>query len=136
MAVSADGNKVLIRTDNNASYIWNVLGGTTALTSMPAGFEAFAMSADGTTVLGPTPNGVALWVNGTVTTLSAKLASLGADSGPLALNTPTGLSANGKTIIGYGFNSATQVNNQGSDRRHPMIGEIRAHKSRLAAYLE
>ncbi len=109
VAVSSDGNKVLIRANDNVSYIWNVLlgTGTTALTSLPAGFGAVAMSADGTTVAAPTANGVSLWVNGTVTTLSAKLASLGADAGNVVLGTPTGLSSNGKTVIGYGFSSVT-----------------------------
>jgi uncharacterized membrane protein len=116
VGVSADGTKVLIRTGNLGSFLWNVSLGNTTSALTPVGgtdFVAYALSADGTTALGTGNSGsIQLVTAGTVSVLTTVLQNLNVNLGTYVPAIPGSLSTNGKTVVGFGFDSVTG-NNQG-----------------------
>ncbi len=114
-AVSADGAAIVgvSRSDlGNEAFRWTSGEGMVGLGSFPGGnffSSAFGVSADGATIVGQSTGGGAfVWdsVNG-MQPLEQLLASLGVDlTGWVDLVQATGISADGKTIVGLGFSGA------------------------------
>jgi len=116
-AVSADGAAIVgvSRSDlGNEAFRWTSGEGMVGLGSLPGGnfSSAFGVSADGATILGQSAGGGAfVWdsVNG-MRPLDQLLISLGVDlTGWVDLVQATGISADGKTIVGLGFSGAGRL---------------------------
>lgn len=113
-AVSADGSVIVgygYSAQGQQAFIYTAENG---MTSIGAGY-ANAVSADGSVVVGANSSGAFYWTQaGGMQNLRDLLVSLGADvrtwNGSLwNLTTATGISADGKTIVGYGYNGITST---------------------------
>jgi len=116
-AVSADGNFIVGQVELAAgrfAYEWTSAGGMISLGDLPGGSvtsNAFAVSTDGRVVVGSSSStsgtNAFLWTqaNG-MQSLQDLLTSLGQGSAMSGwrLESATGISADGKTIVGYGVN--------------------------------
>jgi uncharacterized membrane protein len=120
--VSADGTKV-VGTSNSGppesgdhAFLWNSSTGTIIKLNYPGDGYSYgrAISGDGTVTAGTGFSGVWLSINGaTPVPLGATLAGLGIDLAGFALNDVADLSANGKVIIGVGFQTVGGTADEG-----------------------
>ena len=106
--MSASGDKVLVISKGFATAVWTA--STNAFALLPQTFAPRAISGDGTTVVGNDPNVPSVWTGGaTSTNLTTRLATLGVNLGDFGLGEVTGVSTNGKVIVGNGASISTGV---------------------------
>ncbi|MAT68012.1 MAG: HAF repeat/PEP-CTERM domain-containing protein [Planctomycetaceae bacterium] len=113
--VSADGLTIVGRGFSDSGYeafAWTADGGMTGLGDLPGGgfsSEARAVSADGTIVVGtgntPSDNEAFIWsADGGMRSVAVELAKGGVDLAGWRLISAYDVSADGRTIVGYGTN--------------------------------
>jgi uncharacterized membrane protein len=113
VGVSADGNNVIFFAKGFDADVWNAT--TNVQTSLGPNFTPHAISGDGSVVVGAGAvggvSGPAVFTVSTKTTvlLSTIFTRLGVSLGDFSPQTITGVSANGKVLVGSGTSNTTGV---------------------------
>jgi probable HAF family extracellular repeat protein len=113
-AVSADGSVIVgygRSSSGQQAFRWTSEEGMVSI----GGGDAYAVSADGSVIVGSNGSGAFYWTqSGGMQNLKDLLISLGADlttwnGKQWTLTAATGISADGKTIVGYGYNGGSST---------------------------
>src|SRR5690606_32226330 len=97
------GAGFLVSTTNDRAVRWTAGGSAMDLGTLSGSSRALSISADGSIIVGTSGNQAFIWdeLNG-MRSLATVLTGAGVSLSGWSLQSATGVSANGKTIVGYG----------------------------------